>query len=238
MYRASAALSASDCRHANRRVPLSVGSSPRPPVKTRFGGSTSSPHRSLVPVTRFQSEFPLSDRELLERLRKGDTTAFDAIFRTWYGPLVGTAERMLRDRAVAEELVQDVLLELWRRRESLAAEGSPQAYLFQATRNRVLNHLRHLKIEQRSEPELQTDSASAPHADAEVTQEELSVAVQDAVRSLPDRCREVFELSRVHGLKYAEIAAQLGISVKTVEAQMGKALRTLRERLAPWLPDS
>jgi RNA polymerase sigma-70 factor (ECF subfamily) len=180
----------------------------------------------------------LSDRELLERLRKGDTTAFDAIFRTWYGPLVGTAERMLRDRAVAEELVQDVLLELWRRRESLAAEGSPQAYLFQATRNRVLNHLRHLKIEQRSEPELQGDSASAPPADAEVTQEELSVAMQDAVRSLPDRCREVFELSRVHGLKYAEIATQLGISVKTVEAQMGKALRTLRERLAPWMPDS
>jgi RNA polymerase sigma-70 factor (ECF subfamily) len=58
------------------------------------------------------------------------------------------------------------------------------------------------------------------------------------VQSLPDRCREVFELSRVHGLKYAEIARALGISVKTVEAQMGKALRTLRERLAPWLPDS
>ena len=175
-----------------------------------------------------------SDHELLERLRRGDTTAFDAIFRTWYGPLVGTAERMLRDRAVAEELVQDVMLELWRRRESLAPEGSAQAYLFQATRNRVLNHLRHLKIEQRSELELRGDPLSTPHADAEVTQEELSVAVQDAVRSLPDRCREVFELSRVHGLKYAEIATQLGISVKTVEAQMGKALRTLRERLAPW----
>jgi RNA polymerase sigma-70 factor (ECF subfamily) len=178
------------------------------------------------------------DRELLERLRSGDTTAFDAIFRTWYGPLVGTAERMLRDRAVAEELVQDVMLELWRKRETLAPDGSAQAYLFQATRNRVLNHLRHLKIEQRSEPEIRGESSSAPHADAEVTQEELSVAVQDAVRSLPDRCREVFELSRVHGLKYTEIATQLGISVKTVEAQMGKALRTLRERLANWLPDS
>jgi RNA polymerase sigma-70 factor (ECF subfamily) len=67
--------------------------------------------------------------------------------------------------------------------------------------------------------------------------EELSVAVQAAVQSLPDRCREVFELSRVHGLKYAEIARQLGISVKTVEAQMGKALRTLREKLAGWLPE-
>jgi len=144
---------------------------------------------------------------------------------------------MLRDRAIAEELVQDVMLELWRRRESLAADGSPQAYLFQATRNRVLNHLRHLKIEQRSEPDVRGESWTTPHADAAVAEEELDAAVQRAVRSLPDRCREVFELSRVHGLKYSEIASQLGISVKTVEAQMGKALRTLRERLAPLLPD-
>ena len=179
----------------------------------------------------------MNDRDLLERLRQGDTAAFDAIFKTWYGPLVGTAERMLRDRAVAEELVQDVMLELWRRRESLAADGSAQAYLFQATRNRVLNHLRHLKIEQRSEPEVQSEVASTPHADAEAVHEELDVAVQRAVQALPDRCREVFELSRVHGLKCAEIAKTLGISVKTVEAQMGKALRTLRERLAHWLPN-
>lgn len=175
--------------------------------------------------------------DLLERLRQGDTSAFDAIFRTWYGPLVGTAERMLRDRAVAEELVQDVMLELWRRRETLTPEGSPQAYLFQATRNRVLNHLRHLKIEQRSEPEVTSEASSPPRADAAVAEEELDVAVHRAVQSLPDRCREVFELSRVHGLKYSEIARQLGISVKTVEAQMGKALRTLREQLAAWLPD-
>ena len=179
----------------------------------------------------------VTDSELLERLRRGDTSAFDTIFRTWYGPLVGTAERMLRDRAVAEELVQDVMLELWRRRETLAADGSAQAYLFQATRNRVLNHLRHLRIEQRSEPEIRGESSSSPRADSALVHAELDVAVQKAVQALPDRCREVFELSRVHGLKYAEIAKTLGISVKTVEAQMGKALRTLRERLAPWLPD-
>ena len=179
----------------------------------------------------------VTDSELLERLRRGDTSAFDTIFRTWYGPLVGTAERMLRGRAVAEELVQDVMLELWRRRETLAADGSAQAYLFQATRNRVLNHLRHLRIEQRSEPEIRGESSSSPRADSALVHEELDVAVQKAVQALPDRCREVFELSRVHGPKYAEIAKTLGISVKTVEAQMGKALRTLRERLAPWLPD-
>ena len=190
-----------------------------------------------APVSRIEISSHVTDSELLERLRRGDASAFDTIFRTWYGPLVGTAERMLRDRAVAEELVQDVMLELWRRRESLAADGSPQAYLFQATRNRVLNHLRHLKIEQRSEPEIRGEGSSAPQADSALVHEELDVAVQQAVQSLPDRCREVFELSRVHGLKYAEIAKALGISVKTVEAQMGKALRTLRERLAPWLPD-
>ena len=184
------------------------------------------------------SQFPAPLSDLIERLRRGDTQAFDTIFRTWYGPLVGTAERMLRDRAVAEELVQDVMLELWRRRETLAADTSPQAYLFQATRNRVLNHLRHLRIEQRSESDVQSVSSPTPQADAPVIDEELDVAVQRAVQALPDRCREVFELSRVHGLKYAEIAHQLGISVKTVEAQMGKALRTLRERLAPGLPGS
>ncbi|HEX6053703.1 MAG TPA: RNA polymerase sigma-70 factor [Gemmatimonadaceae bacterium] len=192
-----------------------------------------------VPASPFR--FPLIPDPVhpipdVERLRQGDTQAFDAIFRTWYGPLVGTAERMLRDRAVAEELVQDVMLELWRRRETLAPGSSPQAYLFQATRNRVLNHLRHLKIAQRSEPEIQSESAPASSADEAVVAQEVGVAVQHAIQSLPDRCREVFELSRVHGLKYSEIASQLGISVKTVEAQMGKALRTLRERLAPWLP--
>lgn len=196
--------------------------------------------RALVVLDRLSAPDSfrhVTDSELLERLRRGDTSAFDTIFRTWYGPLVGTAERMLRDRAVAEELVQDVMLELWRRRETLAADGSAQAYLFQATRNRVLNHLRHLRIEQRSEPEIRGESSSSPRADSALVHEELDVAVQKAVQALPDRCREVFELSRVHGLKYAEIAKTLGISVKTVEAQMGKALRTLRERLAPWLPD-
>jgi RNA polymerase sigma-70 factor (ECF subfamily) len=137
---------------------------------------------------------------------------------------------------VAEEIVQDVMLELWRRREKLDVSGSPQAYLFQSTRNRALNHLRHARVEQRGEPHLAIDEAQRSTADAELVEEEIGVALRQAVDELPPRCREVFELSRVHGLKYAEIAQTLGVSVKAVEAQMGKALRTLRERLAKWLP--
>jgi RNA polymerase sigma-70 factor, ECF subfamily len=178
----------------------------------------------------------MNDRELLDRLRGGDQQAFDTIFRTWYAPLVRLAEGMVRDRAVAEEIVQDVMLELWRRRESLAVEGSPQAYLFQSTRNRSLNHLRHLKVERLGEPHLAVDEARASTAHAQVVEDEIEVALRKAVDGLPTRCREVFELSRVHGLKYTEIAKVLGVSVKAVEAQMGKALQRLREQLAPWLP--
>jgi RNA polymerase sigma-70 factor (ECF subfamily) len=178
----------------------------------------------------------LSEQELLARLRAGDADAFDAIFRSLYPPLVGLAEGMLRQRAVAEETVQDVLLELWRRRESLVLEESLRAYLFRAVRNRALNHLRHEKVERRGEPFAAGESSWPPSAQDALEEEEIDAALREAVDALPERCREVFELSRVRGLRYAEIAAAMGISVKTVEAQMGKALRLLRERLAPWLP--
>lgn len=181
----------------------------------------------------------MDEIHLLERIRAGDSDAFDAVFRANYAALVGSAERILGRRDVAEEIVQDVMLELWRRRETLAVEDSLRGYLFRATRNRSLNHLRHGAIEKRAEPELAANRAeSGSSAHAALVEEEIEVAVKRAVADLPARCREVFELSRMHGLRYSEIATTLGISVKTVEAQMGKALRLLRERLAQWLPDS
>lgn len=178
----------------------------------------------------------MDDRELLERLRgsEGAEAAFDTIFRTWYAPLVRAAEAMLRDRAAAEEVVQEMMLALWRRRETLEVDESLRAYLYRATRNRALNHLRRQRVEQRGEPYVADRGAAAPIADAALGERELAEAIRDAVGSLPPRCREVFELSRAHGLTYAEIATTLEISVKTVEVQMGKALRVLRERLAAW----
>ena len=144
----------------------------------------------------------------------------------------------MHTRAVAEEIVQDVMLELWRRREFLADESSPQAYLFQSTRNRSLNHIRHERVERMGEPFAAREQTIDAPAQSYLEEEEIQTALKRAVGLLPDRCREVFELSRIHNLKYAEIAQVLGISVKTVEAQMGKALRVLREELRPWLPES
>jgi RNA polymerase sigma-70 factor (ECF subfamily) len=184
------------------------------------------------------SALTLDSSGLLQRLRQGDEAAFDSIFRAWYPGLVRAAESLVRSRAVAEEIVQDVMLELWKRRESLVEESSPQAYLYQATRNRSLNHIRHERIEKAGEPYAAREEATTSTAHSLVVEEEIDVALKRAVSGLPQRCREVFELSRVHGLKYAEIATVLGISIKTVEAQMGKALRILREELAEWLPES
>jgi RNA polymerase sigma-70 factor (ECF subfamily) len=178
------------------------------------------------------------DHALLQRVRQGDRAAFDAIFRQWFEGLVRSAELMLHDRAVAEEIVQDVMLELWRRRESLDPHGSPKAYLYQSTRNRALNHLRHLHVQRRSAILMDREESRAATAPSRLVAQEIEQALREGLDALPPRCREVFELSRVRGLTYAEIARTLEISIKTVEAQMGKALRVLREHLAPWLPSS
>jgi RNA polymerase sigma-70 factor (ECF subfamily) len=179
----------------------------------------------------------VTDGELLSRLRSGDHAAFDQLFRQWYEPAVRSATRILRDGGVAEELAQDVFLELWRRRESLPAESSVGAYVLQAVRNRALNHLRHLQVQQRSMVHVEAMTEPAERADVAAQLGELEDAVQQAIAALPPRTQEVFVLSRERGLRYNEIAELLGVSVKAVEANMSRALRLLRESLALWLPE-
>jgi RNA polymerase sigma-70 factor (ECF subfamily) len=178
----------------------------------------------------------MEERELLAGLRRGEDPAFAEIFRTFYARLVRAAERIVNDTARAEDVVQEVMLELWRRRAELPDDVRLQAYLFQSTRNRALNQVRHLRIVREGEPHAPRPSAP-PATDAGALAGELEVQVRSAVADLPDDIRETFLLNRVDGLTYAECARVLEISVKTVEARMGKALRRLRERLAPWLPD-
>lgn len=178
----------------------------------------------------------MEDRELLEKVRAGNEAAYDEVFRSWYPTLVRVAAALVKDSDAAEEVAQDVMHELWRRRETLDPEASLRAYLLRSVRNRALNQLRHLRVRRDTEADVEALYDTPLTADQPLAAQELAEAVQEAFGELPPRCREVFELSRVHGLKYAEIAESLGISQKTVEAQMGKALRVMRERLAHWLP--
>ena len=180
----------------------------------------------------------MEDRELLQRIQAGDEGAYDTVFRTWYPVLVRVAGALLREVDAAEEVAQEVMLELWRRRHVVESSVSLRAYLLRSVRNRSLNHLRHLRVRRETESDVAALYDAPLGSDEPIVAKELSDAVQVALRELPPRCREVFELSRIHGLKYAEIAEALEISQKTVEAQMGKALKIMRERLAPWLPDA
>jgi RNA polymerase sigma-70 factor (ECF subfamily) len=177
----------------------------------------------------------MEDRELLQKVHAGDEGAYDTVFRTWYPVLVRVAAALLREVDAAEEVAQDVMHELWRRRHVLDTSVSLRGYLLRSVRNRALNHLRHLRVRRETESEVEALYDTPLTADQPIAARELSVAIQIALRELPPRCREVFELSRADGLKYAEIAETLGISQKTVEAQIGKALKILRERLAAWL---
>jgi RNA polymerase sigma-70 factor (ECF subfamily) len=177
----------------------------------------------------------MDDGELLRRIQAGDEGAYDTAFRVWYPVLVRVATAVLHDTDAAEEVSQDVMVQLWQRRQVVDADTPLRAYLLRAVRNRALNHLRHLKVRREAEPDVEQTYNTPLKADMPSGAQELAAAAKLAVSQLPPRCREIFELSRVDGLKYSEIAEALDISQKTVEAQMGKALRILRERLADWL---
>ena len=150
----------------------------------------------------------------------------------------GVGEAITRERGLAEEVVQDVMLEIWRRGASGGVPESVPGYLTQSVRNRALNQVRRRNVERSGEPRIKMTLNPPVASDARAVERELDVAVRAAIAELPDRCREIFELSRVNGLKYGEIAETLGVSVKTVETQMGRALKRLRDRLAPWLSSS
>jgi RNA polymerase sigma-70 factor (ECF subfamily) len=169
--------------------------------------------------------------EWIARVRAGDEAAFEALFRALAPGLCVLVTRYVGARAVAEELVQDLFLDLWTRRADLAADRSITAYLYAAARNRALNHLRR---ERRVAP---FPATSLPHREdadpAAPDESELldALELQDAIDHLPARCRLIFTLNRRHEMTYGEIAASLGLSVKTVETQMGRALKSLRDRL-------
>lgn len=170
----------------------------------------------------------LHGAEWMQRIRDGDEAVYETLFRTFAPGLCTFLTRYVGERAVAEELVQDVFLSLWDHRATVHITGSVQGYLFAAARNRALNHIEHERVVDRFRVSVLTRMTPA---DASLQGEAecfAALEMQDALAQLPARCRLVFNLQRNHGMTYDEVAASLAISVKTVEVQMGRALKTLR----------
>lgn len=160
---------------------------------------------------------------------------FEQLFTQWYAPLCRVAFRRVRDKDVAEDLVQEVFVKVWNRRDFLPHDVEAKPYLYRSVLNATLDHLETRKKEILPEPEEWLGLEALEHADHPILYQEAEAAVREGVESLPPACKDVFMLSRYEEMTYREIAQVLGISVKTVEAQMSKALKALRQHLLPFL---
>lgn len=178
-----------------------------------------------------------SDAENYRAIIEGNQPAFEMIFKTYYKPLCHYAHSFLNDKNEAEEVVQTTFIKIWEKKNELNVQSSLKAYLYSMVRNSCLNVIKHEKVKQlHAQRHVQETERSRELVDEKVLSNDLESKIYLAMKALPEQCRLVFQLSRFEELKYQEIAEQLQISVKTVENQMGKALKIMRTQLKEYLP--
>jgi RNA polymerase sigma-70 factor (ECF subfamily) len=175
------------------------------------------------------------DPELSSRIRKGDTKSLELLFRRLYPRLFAYANKFMHDHDDSKEIVQDVFVSLWNHRASLDESKSLDAYLFTSVKNKCLNLLKSKALQNRRAALMlrvyNEEFTIVDNSHQILLANELQTAFDKALNTLPDECRRVFELSRMEGLRYHEIASRLNISIKTVETQMYRALSKLRLEL-------
>ncbi|NBC84365.1 MAG: RNA polymerase sigma-70 factor [Bacteroidetes bacterium] len=161
---------------------------------------------------------------------------FEELFKVYFTPLTHYAMKYLKDFDTSREIVHNVFLNLWDKRDEVDFQKSVKSYLYTSTYNRCLNYIRDHKKFNRDELsiEMLEQNTEAQYHD-KLAEKELQHKIDEAINILPDKCKEIFKLNRFQALKYSEIAAKLNISIKTVEAQMSKALKLLRAELAEYL---
>ncbi len=170
------------------------------------------------------------EKNVFENIKEGNKKAFEQLFKTYYNYLCAFATTIVNDDIAAEEIVQDFFVKLWEKKDQITIETSVKNYLFRSVKNLCLNQIKHnnIKTEHARRIIAGTDSNDFSQYYIEV---DLKKEIEESIESLPEKRREIFRLSREEGLKYREIAEKLNISIKTVEAQMGLAIKTLREKL-------
>ncbi|RMG85575.1 MAG: RNA polymerase sigma-70 factor [Bacteroidetes bacterium] len=175
------------------------------------------------------------DDQIIQLLHSDPERAIELLFKTHYTFLCQAIFRIIPDETVAEDLAQDVFFEIWKKKDTFQINTSFRAYLRRAGTNKALNYLRDKKIKWDDAEALNTIESPGIHAGDQLELAELEGQIHAAIKNLPERCRVVFSLSRFEALSYQEIADQLGISIKTVENQISKALRILRDRFGRYL---
>lgn len=172
------------------------------------------------------------EKELLAKVKQGDERAFRDLFDAYYKYLTVTAYRYLHDGEKAKDMAQDAFVELWNRRDSLTITTGLKAYLRQAVVNKCLNYIKREKRMDFSENAMLPETPTVPAAADNLEYEDTRSLIQTAIDALPERCRIIFCMSRFDEKSHKEIAAELGISTKTIENQMTRALKALRSAVA------
>ena len=188
------------------------------------------PFGTMVKIDQARTE-----QEWVRKIRLGDGASFEQLFRSYCQPLVRFVRRYVGGTSIAEDLVQDVFVAVWSNRSRLDPEMNIRTYLYAAARNRALKHLRHGEVKRRSAGDVERALPPQKTPAEELQGNELAAGVAEAIEALPGRTRIVFSMNRFDRLTYAEIAEIQGVSIKTVETQMGRALKFLRDRLSHFL---
>jgi len=172
------------------------------------------------------------ENDIIRRIREGDKGQFEFLFRSSYSALVKYAKRLIKDNDNAEEIVQDLFFRLWQNKEKIKIESSLNGYLFRSVHNKCLHFIQHQKVVTKYSEEVLRKTDDYPENPSEILQhKELQERIAGILERLPERCGKIFCMNRFDGFKYAEIAEKLEISVKTVEADMSKALKEFRKEL-------
>lgn len=170
------------------------------------------------------------ENNLFINIQQGDEKAFEKLFKLYYGYLCNFATKIIADDVAAEEIVQEFFVKFWERRADLSVESSLKNYLFRSVKNLCLNHIKHSNIKLQHAQKVIAESETS-NFNNDFIEVDLAADIAKSIEELPKKRREIFRLSREEGLKYREIAEKLNISIKTVEAQMSLAIKSLRDKL-------
>ena len=199
-------------------------------VKKRITRSSDS--NDFIPLDdNAKSKVPIMyiEKVLVNKLMEGDSSAFENIYSAYYKDLVVFALRYTNDLNAAEEIVQDTFVKIWEEHRSISITVSLRSYLMKIVKNDFLDRLRHDKIVKNHNVFVQENSPLFENeTESYLLQSELQGLIDEALKKLPDEIAETFRLNRFKGMKYREIAKMYGISERTVEVRIGKALHMLR----------
>jgi RNA polymerase sigma-70 factor (ECF subfamily) len=184
------------------------------------------------------------ENDLFRQVKKGDAYAFEKLFKTHYKNLCFFAENYVKEKAMAEEIVGSFFINLWEKRKTIEINGSVKSYFYSSIHNQCIKYLEHLKVMKKYEEyatfRLRNKELLAPSSNAyplaNLISQETVKDIEKSIGELPEKCREIFCLSRFEEMSYEDISVKLDISINTVRTQMARALQKLREDLKNYLP--